>query len=324
MQLNIFADKGDLYRAVRALYLSDHGLPLGKIGLGAVDAELAAYDRGKALVLQKQRRFVQRRGRCVLDDTLGLDIAEKRDLSADIVAYRGVGSAHEDIRLDTDGQKFLYRVLRGLALELTRAGDLNDQRNVDKQHVLPALFDGDLTYGLQKRLAFDIADRAADLADENVDVLVLHGVNALLYLVGHMGYYLHRAAEVSALTLTVENIPVYTSCGDRGVSAQALVDESFIVAEVEVGLRAVVGDEDLAVLIRTHSARINVEIGVEFLVFHTQSALLQKSAERGRAYSLAQPRHDSACYEYILHHHLLSLIKILSYFICSQTENNIS
>lgn len=106
--------------------------------------------------------------------------------------------------------------------------------------------------------------------------------------------------------------------------AQAFIYESLIVAEIKVGFRAVVGDEDLAMLIRAHSAGVNVEIGVEFLVFHAQTALLQKSAERGCAYSLAQPRHDSACYEYILHHHLLSLVRIYILFTACQTENSIS
>jgi hypothetical protein len=37
------------------------------------------------------------------------------------------------------------------------------------------------------------------------------------------------------------------------------------VAEVEVGLAAVVGDEDLAVLERVHRARVDVDVRVELL-----------------------------------------------------------
>ena len=37
--------------------------------------------------------------------------------------------------------------------------------------------------------------------------------------------------------------------------------EALVVAEVEVGLGAVVGDEDLAVLERAHRARIDVDVG---------------------------------------------------------------
>ena len=34
------------------------------------------------------------------------------------------------------------------------------------------------------------------------------------------------------------------------------------MAEVKVGLRAVLGDKDLAVLIGTHGAGVNVDVGV--------------------------------------------------------------
>ena len=44
---------------------------------------------------------------------------------------------------------------------------------------------------------------------------------------------------------------------------QVLVDEALVVAQVEVGLRAVVGDEDLAVLVGRHRAGIDVEVGVQ-------------------------------------------------------------
>ena len=44
-----------------------------------------------------------------------------------------------------------------------------------------------------------------------------------------------------------------------------MVGEALVVAEVEVGLGAVVGDEHLAVLIRRHRPRVDVEVGVELL-----------------------------------------------------------
>ena len=51
---------------------------------------------------------------------------------------------------------------------------------------------------------------------------------------------------------------VMLSCRLAGTAGEALV-----MAEIEIGLGAVVGDEHLAVLIRAHRARIDVEIGVE-------------------------------------------------------------
>ena len=44
---------------------------------------------------------------------------------------------------------------------------------------------------------------------------------------------------------------------------QVLVDEALVVAQVQVGLGAVVGDEDFAVLVGRHGARIDVDVRVE-------------------------------------------------------------
>ena len=41
--------------------------------------------------------------------------------------------------------------------------------------------------------------------------------------------------------------------------------EAFVVAQVEIGLRAVVGDEDFAVLERAHRAGVHVQVRIELL-----------------------------------------------------------
>ena len=46
---------------------------------------------------------------------------------------------------------------------------------------------------------------------------------------------------------------------------ERLVDEALVVAEVEIGLGAVVGDEDLAVLVRVHRPGVDVDVRVELL-----------------------------------------------------------
>jgi hypothetical protein len=66
--------------------------------------------------------------------------------------------------------------------------------------------------------------------------------------------------------------------------------EALVVAEIEIGLGAVVGDEDLAVLIRAHRARIDVEIGVELAQPDLVAARLQKRAERRGRQTFCQGR----------------------------------
>ena len=66
--------------------------------------------------------------------------------------------------------------------------------------------------------------------------------------------------------------------------------EALVMAEVEVGLGAVVGDEHLAVLVGRHRARIDVEIGVELAQPHRIAARLQQRAERRRSQDPCQAR----------------------------------
>ena len=64
--------------------------------------------------------------------------------------------------------------------------------------------------------------------------------------------------------------------------------EALVMAEVEIGLGAVVGDENLAVLVRRHRARIDIEIGVELAQADLVAARLQQRAERRRSQTLAK------------------------------------
>jgi hypothetical protein len=51
------------------------------------------------------------------------------------------------------------------------------------------------------------------------------------------------------------------------------------VAEVEIGLGAVVGHEHLAVLERRHRARVHVDVGVELLHRDAQPALHEQASK---------------------------------------------
>ena len=160
---------------------------------------------------------------------------------------------------------------------------------MDVAAVVTALLQTHLTDGLEEGLALDVAGGAADLGNDHIG---LGGrgqiVDIALDLVGDVGDDLDGLAEVSALTLLVQHVPVHLAGGQVRVLVQVLVDEAFVMAEVEVGLSAVVGDEDLAVLQGTHGARVHVHIGVQLLAGHLQAAALQKPAQRCSGNALAQ------------------------------------
>ena len=157
---------------------------------------------------------------------------------------------------------------------------------------------GYLADGLQEGLGLNVAHGAADLRDDRVHVLFRHGVDAALDLVGDVGDDLHRGAQVVAPALPVQHGPVDLAGGHGAVAGEVLVHEPLVVAQVQVRLGSVLGDEHLAVLIGTHSPRVHIDIGVELLVPHPDAPLLQKPPQGGRADPLAQAGDHAAGNEY--------------------------
>jgi hypothetical protein len=93
------------------------------------------------------------------------------------------------------------------------------------------------------------------------------------------------------------------------------------VADVEIGLGAVLGHEHLAVLERAHRPGIDVDVRVEFLDLHLEAARLEQAAERRRGDALAERRDDTAGDEYVLHHLPASPAKLLTGFHSSSLSS---
>ena len=99
-----------------------------------------------------------------------------------------------------------------------------------------------------------------------------HRADPRLDLVGDVRDDLDGVAEVLAAPLLGDHAGVDLAGGDVGRAVQLGVEEALVVADVEVGLGAVVGDEDLAVLERVHRAGVDVEVRVELLHRDAQAA----------------------------------------------------
>ena len=65
------------------------------------------------------------------------------------------------------------------------------------------------------------------------------------------------------------------------------------MAQVEIGLGAVVGDEHFPVLEGAHRARIDVDVRVEFLQGDAVPVSLEQRADGRRRQALAERRHDA-------------------------------
>ena len=86
-------------------------------------------------------------------------------------------------------------MLRGLGLVLLTAVQIRHERHVDVECVLAPDLQPDLTDGLEKRLALDVAGRAADLRDDDVGIcLAADTIDKVLDLIRDVRDDLHRLA----------------------------------------------------------------------------------------------------------------------------------
>ena len=141
---------------------------------------------------------------------------------------------------------------------------------------------------LDERQRFDVADGAADLAEDEIAFLVDVGADELLDRVGDVRDHLDGGAEIVAAPLAGDDALVDPARGDVVALAGGDAGEALVMAEVEVGLGAVVGDVDLAMLVGRHRPRIDVEIGVELAQADLVAARLQQRRERGGHQALAK------------------------------------
>ena len=136
----------------------------------------------------------------------------------------------------------------------------------------------ELTDALQEREALDVAHRAPDLADHDV-VALGQDAHRPLDLVGDVGYDLHRASQVVATPLPVDDRAVDAPRRRVVLLRQVRVDKALVVAQVEVRLGSVLGHEDFAMLERRKRSRVDVYVGVELLQGNAQPALLEQNAQ---------------------------------------------
>jgi len=182
------------------------------------------------------------------------------------------------------------------------------QADVDEEHVGPAELVAHLARRLDERLRLDVADRAADLRDDDVGRVlpVRAGLrlqpHAPLDLVGDVRDDLHGVAEVLAPPLPRDDLRVDLARRDVRRLVEADVEEALVVADVEVRLGAVVGHEDLAVLERVHRPRVDIEVGVELLHDDAQPPRGQQIAETRGGETFAQRGDDAPGDEDVLRH----------------------
>jgi hypothetical protein len=202
-------------------------------------------------------------------------------------------SAQQQIGLDTDSLQLFHRMLRRLGLQLTRRRDVWNQRQVHEHRAFLAKLVAELADRFEERQALDVADGAADLAQHEVLIAEV-GLDPFLDRIGDVRNDLDGGAEIIAAPLLRDHVGVDLARGDAVGLARGDSGEALVVAEVEVGLRPVIGHIHLAMLIRAHRARIDVEIGIQLAQAHLEAPGLQKRAKSRRRKPLPQRRNHAA------------------------------
>ena len=150
---------------------------------------------------------------------------------------------------------------------------------MQEEDVLPSDLLTHLASSLQEGQGLDVTHGAADLMDDDIGVALVHGEHSRLDLVGDVRDDLHGVAQVVAAPFLGDDGRVHLACGDVRLTGEVLVEEPFVVADVQVGLGTVLGDEHLTVLERIHRARIDVEVGVQLLHRDLEPTSLEKGTQ---------------------------------------------
>ena len=301
LELHVLADERDLHDLAPAVHPLQQLVPVGQVAAREIEAEPLADEPVEAFPLEHARHLVDVRHVRARDDSARVDVGEQRDLVADVARELLVRAAHDDVGMDADPAQLVHRMLRRLRLQLAGSLDERDERHVDIDDVLGADLAPELADRLEERQRLDVADGAADLGDDDVGRRRLGGAaDARLDLVRDVRDHLDGRAEKLALALLAQDgVPDGAGAVARAAE-EVLVDEPLVMADVEVGLGPVLGDEDLAVLERAHRPRVDVEVRIELLELDAQAARLEQPAERCGDDALPERRHNSTRDEYVL------------------------
>ena len=194
--LGVLADDGDAHFVIGIAKPAEQFAPVVDHRLRRLQAELLA-DQPVELVLDQAERHLVDREILVafFDDRIDRDVAEEGDLLAIFAADRLLGAADEHVGLDADLAQLADRVLRRLGLQLAGRLQVRHEREVNVEAVLLADVERELANRFEERQALDVADRAADLGDHDVDVAFAEPLDHRLDFVGDVRDHLHGLAE---------------------------------------------------------------------------------------------------------------------------------
>ena len=118
--------------------------------------------------MEDQRDFIDPFHVLSGDDRLFFHVAEMGDLRLNLPIEEAIRAAKQNIRLDPQTGKFFNAMLSRFGLELSAAGDIGHEREMNVQNSFPAPIPSELTNGFQKRQPFDVSDGSTDFTNRDI------------------------------------------------------------------------------------------------------------------------------------------------------------
>ncbi|SPW25903.1 Uncharacterised protein [Edwardsiella tarda] len=162
--------------------------------------------------------------------------------------------------------------------------------------------DRQLADGFQERQRFDITDGTADF-DQNHVVAFAPFQDALFDGVSDMRDHLHGGAQIVAAALFAQHIGVDTPGGEVIAAGHLGANETLVVTQVQIGFRAVFGDENFPVLDRAHGTRIDVDVRVELHHGYIEATGFKNGRQGGCGNAFTQRGYDPAGHKNIIRCH---------------------
>ena len=265
--------------------------------------ETIAHHLGQMFLLHRKGRFIEILHIQILEYMIRRNITEQGDLVFQFHGQRIFRPAHQDVRPESQSLQLLDAGLGGLGLQFPGSLQIRHQGHMEQDGVFLSHIVLELADGLQEGLALNIPHRSAHFYDgDPVFLRRLPPVEPALDLVGDVGDHLHRSPAVIPVALFLEHRPVDLAGGHIGMSVQVFINKPFIMPQVQVCFRAVVGHKNFPVLDGVHGAGVHIDIGIEFLHGHLIPSCLQKSSQGRCRDPFSQAGHHASCHKYILYH----------------------
>mmetsp|Transcript_78629 Transcript_78629/g.163440 ORF Transcript_78629/g.163440 Transcript_78629/m.163440 type:complete len:236 (+) Transcript_78629:1097-1804(+) len=201
-------------------------------------------------------------------------------------------TANDDVGLHAEREKSFDGVLRRLCLLSTH---LRHIRAVAPGQRVLWQAKLELSQGLDEGHGLDVADSATKFNKTNLGLgsAAIYGVSCrsvdpLDDLASDVRDNLHCLPEVVSTSLLSDDRVVDLACGDVVVTTQRQEHHPFVVAQIQIGLTAIIKDEDLSMLIRAHQTSVDVEIGVHLDCCHSEAVAPEERTDRRGGDALAQ------------------------------------